>query len=121
MKKSVLKLPKLKTRDELLRTAPELGRLLVTAGDGEPGPTAAAAAGPAASAGRAQSPLKSRPRSPAGKRPGSPRRLGRKFSDDETTEEDRVVGGGLGQWSARAGQPGRGQGRRWSIQKKGRI
>ncbi|PRW33225.1 outer dynein arm-docking complex subunit 1 [Chlorella sorokiniana] len=78
MKKSALRLPKLKTRDELLRTAPELGRLL--AADGE------AVAPPLP--GRAASPL--RARSPTGRRAGSPRRIVRKFSDDELTEEERV-------------------------------
>lgn len=94
MKKSALRLPKLKTRDELLRTAPELGRLL--AADGE------AAAPPPGTAGAA--PL--RARSPTGRRAGSPRRIVRKFSDDELTEEERVVGpqgAGLGH---QAGEPG---------------
>ncbi|KAL4440036.1 hypothetical protein ABPG75_003037 [Micractinium tetrahymenae] len=83
MKKSALRLPKLKTRDELLRTAPELGRFLAT-GD-EPGGGAPSTAGPR----RAASPL-TKPRSPGIKgRAGSPQRLGR-LSDDEITEEDRV-------------------------------
>jgi hypothetical protein len=94
MKKSVLRLPKLKTRDELLRTAPELGRFLA-AGDGEAAAATAAAAG---ALGHSPSPLKARPRSPAGKRPGSPRRLARKFSEDDTTEEDRVVGASSRLW-----------------------
>lgn len=83
MKKSALRLPKLKTRDELLRTAPELGRFLA-AGEGGDG------AAPAVTSG-------SRARSPGpGKRAGSPRRLGRKFSVDEMTEEEHVVSG----WAA---------------------
>ncbi|KAL4854466.1 hypothetical protein ACK3TF_004820 [Chlorella vulgaris] len=80
MERTPLKLPKLKTRDELLRTAPELGRLLA-AGDGEAG---------MAASGRLPSPLKSRPKSSSAKRPVSPGRLIRKFSEDELTEEERV-------------------------------
>ncbi len=87
MEKSALRLPRLKTRDELLRTAPELGRFLVPPD----------ADGTLVAPSRAQSPLKAPPRSPGAKRPGSPRRL-RKFSDDETTEEDRVVCLHIAQW-----------------------
>lgn len=86
MKKSALRLPKLKTRNELLRTAPELGRFLA-AGDETSG-TVPALAGPK----RAASPL-IKPRSPGIKaRAGSPQRVGR-ISDEEITEEDRVVRG----------------------------
>ncbi|EFN52866.1 hypothetical protein CHLNCDRAFT_138354 [Chlorella variabilis] len=85
MEKTPLRLPKLKTRDELLRTAPELGRLLAT-GEGEAGGAGAAAA----PAGRVPSPLKARPRSSPSRRAASPGRLVRKFTDDELTEEERV-------------------------------
>jgi hypothetical protein len=80
--KSVLKLPKLKTRDELLRTAPELARLLA-ASDGDSGGMAAAPT-------RQSSPVKPRPRSPS-RRTASPGRLSLKFTEDELTEEERVV------------------------------
>lgn len=90
MKKSSLRLPKLKTRDELLRTAPELARFLAAGDEG---------GGGAPQPGRTTSPLV-KPRSPAGKgRVGSPQRQLRRFSDDETTEEDRVVRGHW--WHAR--------------------
>lgn len=80
--KSVLKLPKLKTRDELLRTAPELARLF-TPSDGDSG-------GATAPPPRQAAPAKPRPRSPA-RRAGMPGRLSLKFADEEQTEEERVV------------------------------
>lgn len=80
MKKSALRLPKLKTRDELLRTAPELGRLLVAAGDADAG-------GPLAAAPRSRSPGPPKRGSPAVRRPG----VGRRVSADEMTEEEHVV------------------------------
>lgn len=84
MKRAALRLPKLKTRDELLRTAPELGRFLA-AGDEPVGTVSSLASGK-----RAASRLR-KPRSPGIKgRAGSPQHLGR-ISDDEITEEDRVV------------------------------
>lgn len=98
MKKTALRLPKLKTRDELLRTAPELGRLLVADGEAPLPPPHS----------RTASPL--RARSPTGHRAGSPHRIVRKFSDDELTEEERVVGAGVrcGEWHSCGEAGGRG-------------
>jgi hypothetical protein len=88
MERTPLRLPKLKIKNELLRTAPELGRLLAAAGEGDAGTAAAPAS-------RAPSPLKPRPRSSPSKRAISPGRLVRRFTDDEMTEEEQVVGAGF--------------------------